>query len=220
MHRARLTGLPAGPQLKLSVEACEFSETSPISAQIPAYTESRVASDNLPAMSSAAGTGQVIATLVVGSDGSTAKDGSSRGVTSTLDRARFLERRRHVDAILIGGHTARTEPYRKTPVPVVVISTSMINALADNRQAYWWNASPSEALERARRLFGPTILVEAGASIINELIASGEVDRLELSVTRVSDGEDRINIEEMLSRFTHVEHVTEGETIFYTATRQ
>jgi riboflavin biosynthesis pyrimidine reductase len=220
MHRARLTGLPAGPQLKLSVEACEFSETRPISAQIPAYTESRVASDNLPAMSSAAGTGQVIATLVVGSDGSTAKDGSSRGVTSTLDRARFLERRRHVDAILIGGNTARTEPYRKTPVPVVVISTSMINALADNRQAYWWNASPSEALERARRLFGPTILVEAGASIINELIASGEVDRLELSVTRVSDGEDRINIEEMLSRFTHVEHVTEGETIFYTATRQ
>ena len=216
---ARLTGLPAGPQLKLSVEACEFIETSPIYGQIPAYTESRVASDNLPAMSSSAGTGQVIATLVVGSDGSTAKDGSSRGVTSTLDRARFLERRRHVDAILIGGNTARTEPYRKTPVPVVVISTSMINALADNRQAYWWNASPSEALERARRLFGPTILVEAGASIINELIASGEVDRLELSVTQVSGGEDRINIEEMLSRFTHVEHVTEGETIFYTATR-
>jgi riboflavin biosynthesis pyrimidine reductase len=78
--------------------------------------------------------GEIIATLVVGSDGSTAKDGSSRGVTSTLDRARFLERRRHVDAILIGGNTARTEPYRKTPVPVVVISTSMINALADNRQ--------------------------------------------------------------------------------------
>ena len=171
-------------------------------------------------MSSSAGTGQVIATLVVGSDGSTAKDGSSRGVTSTLDRARFLERRRHVDAILIGGNTARTEPYRKTPVPVVVISTSMINALADNRQAYWWNASPSEALERARRLFGPTILVEAGASIINELITSGEVDRLELSVTQASGGEDRINIEEMLSRFTHVEHVTEGETIFYTATRK
>jgi len=170
-------------------------------------------------MSALEGTGQVVATLVVGSDGSTAKDGSSRGVTSTLDRARFLERRRRVDAILIGGNTARTEPYRKTPVPVVVISTSMINALADNRQAYWWNASPSEALERARRLFGPTILVEAGASIINELIASGEVDRLELSVTQVSGGQDRIDIQEMLSHFDHVENVTEGETTFYTATR-
>jgi hypothetical protein len=62
--------------------------------------------------------------------------------------------------------------------------------------------------------------VEAGASIINELIASGEVDRLELSVTQVSGGEDRINIEEMLAHFSHVENVTEGETIFYTATRQ
>ena len=158
-------------------------------------------------MSALEGTGQVVATLVVGSDGSTAKDGSSRGVTSTLDRARFLERRRRVDAILIGGNTARTEPYRKTPVPVVVISSSMINALADNRQAYGWNASPSEALERARRLFGPTIMVEAGPSIISELIASGEVDRLELSVTQVSGGEDRIDIQEMLSHFSHVENV-------------
>ena len=171
-------------------------------------------------MSASEGTGQVVATLVVGSDGSTAKDGSSRGVTSTLDRARFLERRRLVDAILIGGNTARNEPYRKTPVPVVVVSTSMINALADNRQAYWWNTSPSEALERARRLFGPNILIEAGASIINELIASGEVDRLELSVTQVTGGQDRIDIQEMLSQFTHVENVTEGETTFYTATRQ
>ena len=203
----------------MSLALCESSEISPTYDQILAYAKSRVASDNLPAMSSAAGIGQVIATLVVGSDGSTAKDGSSRGVTSTLDRARFLERRRRVDAILIGGNTARTEPYRKTPVPVVVISTSMINALADNRQAYWWNASASEALERARRLFGPTILVEAGASIINELIASGEVDRLELSVTQVSGGEDRIDIQKMLSHFAHVEDVTEGETIFYTATR-
>ena len=94
-------------------------------------------------MSASQKSGQIIATLVVGSDGSTAKDWTSRGVTSPLDRALFLERRRHVDAILIGGNTARSEPYRKTPVPVVVISSSMINSLADNRQAYWCNTSPS-----------------------------------------------------------------------------
>jgi hypothetical protein len=63
-------------------------------------------------------------------------------------------------------------------------------------------------------------LIEAGASIINELIASGEVDRLELSVTQVTGGQDRIDIQEMLSQFTHVENVTEGETVFYTATRE
>jgi riboflavin biosynthesis pyrimidine reductase len=174
---------------------------------------------NLCAMGASENSGQIIATLVVGSDGSTAKDGSSRGVTSTLDRARFLERRRQVDAILIGGNTARTEPYRKTPVPVVVISTSMINSLADNRQAYWWNASPSEAIERARRLFGPTILVEAGTSIILELLSLNLIDRLELSVTSVTGGEDRIDIQEMLTHFTSVTSEIEGETTFYTATR-
>jgi riboflavin biosynthesis pyrimidine reductase len=170
-------------------------------------------------MSPSTRSGHIIATLVVGSDGSTSKDGTSRGVTSTLDRARFLERRRHVDAILIGGNTARSEPYRKTPVPVVVISTSMINALADNRQAYWWNASPSEAIQRAQRLFGPTILIEAGTSIILELLALNIIDRLELSVTKVSGGEDRIDIQKMLSHFSQVTSESEGETTFYTAVR-
>lgn len=163
--------------------------------------------------------GEIIATLVVGSDGSTAKDGTSRGVSSTADRARFLERRRHVDAILIGGNTARSEPYRKTPVPVVVISSSMINSLADNRQAYWWNASPSEAIERAQRLFGPTILIEAGTSVILELLVLGIIDRLELSVSTVTGGEGRIDIKELLGHFTSVESEVESETTFYTATR-
>lgn len=163
--------------------------------------------------------GEIIATLVVGSDGSTTKDGSSRGVSSSADRTRFLTRRRSVDAILIGGNTARTEPYHKTPVPVVVVSTSMANALADNRQAYWWNASPSVAIERARRLFGPTILIEAGQSIILELISLNMIDRLELSVTPVTGGEDRIDIKELLSHFTSVSNESEGETVFHTATR-
>ena len=169
-------------------------------------------------MSASQKSGQIIATLVVGSDGSTAKDGTSRGVTSPLDRARFLERRRHVDAILIGGNTARSEPYRKTPVPVVVISSSMINSLADNRQAYWWNTSPSEAIERAQRLFGPTILVEAGTSIILELLSLNLIDRLELSVTTVTGGDYLIDIQQMLSNFSHITSENEGETIFYTAT--
>jgi len=163
--------------------------------------------------------GQIIATLVVGSDGSTSKDGSSRGVSSSADRSRFLERRRSVDAILIGGNTARSELYRKTPVPVVVVSTSMANALADNRQAFWWNASPSVAIERARRLFGPTILIEAGQSIIAELISLNMIDRLELSVTPITGGEDLIDIEGLLAHFPCVSSETEGDTVFYTATR-
>ena len=95
----------------------------------------------------------------------------------------------------------------------------MANALADNRQAYWWNASPSMAIERARRLFGPTILIEAGQSIITELIFLNMIDRLELSVTPITGGEDRIDIKGLLAHFPSVSSETEGDTVFYTATR-
>ena len=81
----------------------------------------------------------VIATLVVGADGSTTKGGTSQGVTSGADRAQFLEHRRLADCIFIGGNTARTEPYLRTPVPVVVISHQLNNPLASNPLAHLWS---------------------------------------------------------------------------------
>jgi hypothetical protein len=114
----------------------------------------------------------VIASLVVGSDGSTSKDGRSAGVSSAADRRAFLARRRSADALLIGGNTARNEPYQKTPVPVVIVSKSMLNPLSNNRLAHWWNCDPVEALARAQRLFGQTVVIESGVSIIEELIKS------------------------------------------------
>lgn len=160
----------------------------------------------------------VIASLVVGSDGSTSKDGRSAGVSSAADRRAFLARRRSADALLIGGNTARNEPYQKTPVPVVVVSKSMLNPLANNRLAHWWNCDPIEALARAQRLFGETIVIESGASIIEELIDAKQVDRLELSVTQVMGGEDLIDFKKLLSKFAHVAERTEEDTVFYTAT--
>ena len=86
---------------------------------------------------------RVTVTLVVGADGSTTKNGNSAGVSNTVDRTAFLARRRNADCIIIGGNTARTEPYHRTPVPVIVISKSLINPLADNRLAHCWNLSPT-----------------------------------------------------------------------------
>ena len=160
----------------------------------------------------------VIASLVVGSDGSTSKDGRSAGVSSAADRRAFLARRRSADALLIGGNTARNEPYQKTPVPVVVVSKSMLKPLANNRLAHWWNCDPIEALARAQRLFGETIVIESGASIIEELIDAKQVDRLELSVTQVMGGEDLIDFKKLLSKFAYVAERTEEDTVFYTAT--
>jgi riboflavin biosynthesis pyrimidine reductase len=142
---------------------------------------------------------------------------ANRGVSSAADRRAFLARRREADALLIGGNTARNEPYQKTPVPVVIVSKSMLNPLSNNRLAHWWNCDPVEALSRAQRLFGETIVIESGISIIEELIAAKKIDRLELSVTSVTGGEDQVDYQKLLKKFTNVTQRVEDETTFYTA---
>ncbi len=161
----------------------------------------------------------VTVTLVTGADGSTSKGGTSAGVSSAADRTAFLARRRAADCILIGGNTARTEPYQRTPVPVVVISKALINPLANNRLAHCWNLSPEKALVRAIKTFGPQVHVEAGASIIQELLDAGRIDALELSITEVVGGEDKIDLDLLLNYFSRKsERVIDG-TRFISAQR-
>ena len=147
----------------------------------------------------------VFASLVVGSDGSTAKGGSSRGITSGVDRTAFLARRRSADFLLIGGETARVEPYHRTPVPVVISSRSMINSLADNRLAHWWNLSPTEALAKGIKKFGDNVLVESGPAIIDELLLNKVLDGIYLSITSVTGGENPIDIAALLGNFVEID---------------
>ena len=159
----------------------------------------------------------VVATLVVGSDGSTSKESRSAGISSPEDRKAFLQRRREVDVIIVGGNTARLEPYNRTPVPLIVISRSLVNPVQGNHLALFWNCSPAEAVGKARNLFGEKILIEGGITMINELIAHELIDQLELSVTPATGGEDTINIKELLSHFVHVTQREESGTIFFSA---
>lgn len=161
----------------------------------------------------------VTLTLVSGSDGSTSKGGNSAGVSSAADRTSFLARRRAAHCILIGGNTARTEPYQRTPVPVVVISRSLINPLANNRLAHCWNLTPVKALDRAIKTFGPNVHVEAGASIIDELLSAGRVDALELSITEVSGGEDKVDLAKLLSYFSQQSEKIADGTRFISASK-
>ena len=147
----------------------------------------------------------VFASLVVGADGSTAKGGSSRGITSGVDRTAFLARRRSADFLLIGGETARVEPYHRTPVPVVISSRSMINSLADNRLAHWWNLSPTEALAKGIKKFGDNVLVESGPAIIDELLLNKVLDGIYLSITTVIGGENPIDIAALLGNFVEID---------------
>jgi len=159
-----------------------------------------------------------VASLVVGRDGSTSKGNSSNGVSSDADRTAFLMRRRKVDCILIGGNTARHEPYKQTPVPLVILSRSHINPVAGNDMSHLWNVSPAQALIKAKEQFGEKILVEAGTSIIVELIDQGLIDQLDLSVTSVTGGDHRVDWQELLKKFAHHTLTTVDDTDFYCAT--
>jgi len=159
----------------------------------------------------------IVATLVVGIDGSTSKESRSAGVSSAADRQVFLQRRREVDCIIIGGNTARHEPYNRTPVPLVVISRSLVNPVQGNHLALLWNCSPVQAVEKARRQFGEKILIEGGISMINELKDHGVIDQLELSVTPASGGDERIDWRELLAKFAHSPPREVEGTTFYSA---
>jgi riboflavin biosynthesis pyrimidine reductase len=161
-----------------------------------------------------------VATLVMGKDGSTAKDGSSAGVSTNTDRERFLKRRREFDCIIIGGNTARSERYSITPCPLVVISKHPSNVLITNPNAYWWNLDPKSALEKAKREFGPDVLIEAGPSLLNEFLKDGLVDQLELSVTPITGGEYPINLNDALRGFEITNDELIEETRFITARKR
>lgn len=159
----------------------------------------------------------VVATLVVGADGSTSKESRSAGVSSPADRKMFLQRRREVDCIIIGGNTARHEPYNRTPVPLVVISRSLVNPVQGNHLALLWNCSPMQAVEKARAQFGDKILIEGGITMINELIAHNLIDQIELSVTPASGGDDRIDWKGLLANFAQCQSREIEGTFFYSA---
>ncbi|MEY4901598.1 MAG: hypothetical protein RLZZ190_325 [Actinomycetota bacterium] len=156
----------------------------------------------------------VTATIVVGTDGSTAIDGSSTKVTSAADRENFLKRRRMVDCIIIGGNTARNERYVKTPVPLVVISRKNHPNLP---AAHVWNIEPRQGVINAAKEFGANILIEGGSSFISHLLDNNVIDVLEVSVTSASGGSDLFDFAKYFTRADTLEEKLIDETIFYTA---
>jgi dihydrofolate reductase len=135
-------------------------------------------------------------------------------VTSAADRATFLQRRRLVDCIIIGGNTARNEPYSKTPVPLVVVSRQ---AHPNLPAAHVWDLDPKDALTKALQEFGENILIEGGASFISYLLEQNLVDVLELSVTHATGGADIFDYEKFLSLADRVIKKIVSNTTFYTA---
>ncbi len=161
----------------------------------------------------------ISSSLVVGIDGSTSWGNNSSGISSPADRADFLARRRSFDCIIIGGNTARCEPYSKTPVPLIIISRSDTNPVPENPDATVWNKSIAEAITDAQVRFGDNIHIEGGITLINELIAARAIDDLYLAITPARGG---VNIFDWKSALESFSNSTKSEidgTIFYHAWR-
>ena len=156
----------------------------------------------------------------MGQDGCTSKEGSSAGVSTNTDRERFLKRRREFDVIIIGGNTARSERYAITPCPLVVISRHKSNVLLTNPNAFWWNLDPKDALDKAKREFGPDVLIEAGPALLQEFLNARLVDQLEISITPIVGGDHLIDLNDALRGFEITEDRKVEDTRFVTAKKR
>ncbi|MEY4151140.1 MAG: hypothetical protein RJB28_207 [Actinomycetota bacterium] len=153
--------------------------------------------------------------LVIGADGSLTKNGSSREISSATDRQRFLALRREFDVIMIGGGTARSEPYEKTPVPLIVLSRSLTKHT--NPKAVLWQSSPREAIARAVKEFGPHILIEGGPRLFRELLPV--MRRIHLTITDKSGDTPGFNWKKEFLDFSQESKVEREGEIFLTLTK-
>lgn len=160
---------------------------------------------------------RIAANLVIGADGSTTLDGSSRGLSFEADRRRFHQLRGEFDVILVGGNTARNEPYAKTPIPLIVLTHGPLpQRIAGNPLAQAWEQALNQALPRARETFGD-VLIEAGPSLVRQGLEEGLISELFLTISDTTSGENLIEISDFLSEMVELsrERLTGGLFLHY-----
>ena len=147
---------------------------------------------------------RVAANLVLGADGSTTLGGSSGGLSFPADRVRFHQLLREFKVILIGGNTARHEPYAKTPLPLIVLSHRPHPLLVEsNNFAVVWNLPLREAISRATLIYGD-LLLEAGPALVSVAVADGLLTELFLSISPKTPAENQISLASLTTAATQI----------------
>ena len=153
---------------------------------------------------------EIIATanLIVGSDGSTTANNSSIGLSTDEDRLRFKQLRSKTDLILIGGNTARREPYKRTPVPLYILTHAKVRLQPKNQLAKQFSMGIADLFTEISNNFPPTettspinLLVEAGPILLQELIDLSLINHLYLTKNLEKSGENKISIADLTSPF-------------------
>jgi riboflavin biosynthesis pyrimidine reductase len=157
---------------------------------------------------------RVAANLVLGVGGMTTLNGSSSGLSTPADRVRFHELRKEFGVILIGGNTARHEPYAKTPLPLIVLTRKTLSGAASlNPAALSWTMPLESAIHQASERYGD-ILMEAGPALLREAITSRLLTDLYLTLSPVIGGENPISIEELLGSSEEISRQEVDGTLF------
>lgn len=148
------------------------------------------------------------ANLIVGRDGSTTSNNSSIGLSTDEDRLRFQQLRSRSDLILIGGNTARREPYKRTPIPLYILTHAQVRLQPKNQLAKQFSMSITDLFSDISNNFPPTdstspinLLIEAGPVLLKQMIDLRLIDHLHLTKNLEKNGENRISIEELISPF-------------------
>jgi riboflavin biosynthesis pyrimidine reductase len=136
----------------------------------------------------------VRASFIIGKDGSSTKSDSSLGLSNETDKARFKDLRKQCDVVLIGGNTARSEPYSSLKKPLVILTREQDILLKDKPDSYQFNLSIAEALPMLKDKFGENILIEAGWQLLSEAIEQQLVDELYLTINHDLSGENPIDL--------------------------
>lgn len=152
----------------------------------------------------------VIATanLIVGKDGSTTVAGSSTPLSTDEDRRRFHQLRTDSDLILIGGNTARREPYKRTPIPLYILTHTKVRLAPKNQLAKQFTMTPTQMINEISNNFPPQdskagirLLVEAGPKLLQQMIDQSLIDQIYLSINLEKTGDNQISIEALTSTF-------------------
>lgn len=145
----------------------------------------------------------VIASLVMGSNGATSIEGSSRGLSTPPDRERFLARHRSASAFIIGRESAARERYLSEDTPIFVFTRNTTPLHFENPAMQQINSSLG--LQELVRLIDSRIegqiVIEAGPTLLTALVAESCVDRLELSITPIEGDGNFLDCEELLQNF-------------------
>ena len=161
---------------------------------------------------------RVLANLIIGLDGSTTLNHRSAGLSFPEDRLRFHNLRSQSDVIVIGGNSARKEPYATTPIPLIVLSHAdqIPKEIIANTQVSLWNKNITDALSDVKKIYSH-ILIEAGPSLLGPALKAGLIDELHICISNISGGESQISLEEFTIGYTQIkrEEVEGGVFITY-----